>query len=150
MKKYFIVAGLSFSLLFSSVTATSAKEPVNRIHLSPTHTLLTYSFTETFVNRDIVAPMLAATTASHSPLTAGYQLTGIDASAIVSEVALVLSNATISHGGYAVKEKTKQTYMLIVLVEHTPNTRPAAITLTSLPVLLTTGGEVDGQTVKTY
>jgi len=147
MKKYicgvFVVVGLF-------IGSNPAEAAMSVVQLSPTHTLLTYSFTETFANRDIVVPMLGAPTASHTPLTAGYQLLGIETNNVVSQQAIILSDAIINHGGYAVPEKTKQTYMLLVLVQHTAGVRPSAVALTTLPVFFTTNGAITGQTVKTY
>lgn len=148
MKKYFLFGVFSCLVFFGGSSIVSANS--NSIALSPTHTLLTYNFTETFANRDIVVPMLGAPVASHTPLTAGYQLQGITTDNIISQQAIVLSDAIINHGGYAVPERKKQSYMLLVLVEHTADVRPSAVALTALPVFLTTNGAVTSQTVKTY
>jgi hypothetical protein len=141
----FIFLGLCFLALLPSSALASTIIP-----LSSTHTLLTHTFTETFLNRDVIIPILADTNASHQPLTLGYAINGIPSEKIVSTTAVVLSQLPIKNGGYAAIEGTKNTFMLVVLIEHTSEVRPSQIAISTLPFLTTTNDRVDGQTARHF
>lgn len=149
MKSILFSFGSVFCLtLFLTFTSTAVAS--SALALSPTHTLLTTTFDENFLNSDVIVPVLASTTSSHNPLSLSYQLDGIDEVDIVSTKAVVLSSLSIMNGGYQALAGSKNTYMLVVLIEHTANARPTSLSLTSLPFLITTNGAIDGQSVKTY
>jgi len=148
MKKYFVFGFIVCGIWTGTQSLAEAAGAV--IPLSPTHTLLTYTFTETFLNRDVTIPVLASTTASHSPLRLSYSLIGTESVRIQNITAAVLSSNPILNGGYDVRAGTRNSYMLTVLVTHDTDARPVGLTLTSLPFLITEGGNVTGHSVKQY
>jgi len=153
MKKYIFGVVVGVGMIMGN---TSSVEAVGHsMTLSLTHTLVTYSFTETFLNRDVIIPVMASTSASHSPLTAAYQLTDANdalPNGVTALSAAILSTAPISDGGYATSAGQKTTYMLVVLVSHDADFDTSILSprLTSLPFLTTTDGVIDGQSVKSY
>lgn len=141
-------------LIWGSISSAESVMASTVTPLTPTNTLFTYTFSETFINREVVIPLLAGLHDSHSPLTARFTLNAASElpSGVSAFQAAILSDAALTSGGYQVAPGQKQTYMLVVLVTHDETVDPATITprLTSLPFLTLTDGVVSGQSVKTY
>lgn len=151
MKKYFVFSLLCISALFNNGTIVTAATPSQYIILSPTHTLLTLSFTETILNKDAIIPVLASSEqSSHSPLTLQYTISSTESSDIKQINAAVLSPLAISRGGYVAPAGSKNQYQLVVLVEHAVDQRPTGIELSALPFLTTENNEIDGRSLKHY
>jgi hypothetical protein len=155
MKKVLYRGGMiGVALLGAFVSSNSALAASSLIPLSPTQTLFTYEFSETFINRDVIIPVLVGLTDSHNPLQAKVNLGEV--AALPSEVsditAVILSDAPIAHGGYQLKAGEKQAYTLVALVTHTATADRTAFTprLMSLPFLTQSNGVIQGKSLKTY
>jgi len=139
--------------LFAGGSVAEAYE-TKAIALSPTHTLLVTTYSETLLNRDGVMPMIAHTgNASHTPLIASFAI-HVGSSVINTTnplSALILSGQPIENGGYAVTSGEKATFMLISII---PNASYGLGSLsahpTTLPILITTNGKVDSQATKNF
>lgn len=151
----FVVGSLLVAIgIFGTVSSTQAYE-AKAITLSPTHTLFVTTYSETLLNRDGIIPMSAKIGAegTHTPLVATFQVAGKNKIAFTGKNlgSLILSDQTIVHDGYKLSKGAKSTLMLITLIEHDrPLTSDVHASLTSLPILLTTNGEIDSKTIKTY
>lgn len=151
----FAVVGVIVGIgLFGGSVPAQAYE-AQAIALSPTHTLLVTTYTETLLNRDGIIPLAAAIgiKGDHTPLTASFQVKGADDTTFGGQThgSFILSSNPIMHGGYTMTAGKKATLMLVVLISHEATTaNNIRAHLTSLPVLLTENGKVESQTIKNY
>jgi len=140
--------------LFGIVNPVDAAQ-TQAISLSPTHTLLVTTYTETLLNRDGVVPLLATKGANstHAPLVSGFEISSAGGAQFTGTVlsAVILSTQPVLHGGYTFKKGEKTTLKLVVLISHGHTDATAyQARITSLPILLTTNNRIDGKTQKLY
>ncbi|MFN3188577.1 MAG: hypothetical protein ACK42D_03510 [Candidatus Paceibacteria bacterium] len=146
-----VLVGVGFFGVSTSVEAYEARA----IALSPTHTLLVTTYSETLLNRDGVIPMAikVGTEGTHDPLTASFNVKGNNNTNFLGQThgGFILSSNPIMHGGYALTAGEKATLMLVVLISHEASAASdVRARLTSLPILTTNNGEIDSKTTKTY
>ena len=151
----FVVGGVLVGIGIFAVGMPAQAYETKAVALSPTHTLLVTTYTETLLNRDGVIPMgiKVGTKGTHEPLTASFEVLGNNDTNFLGQThgGFILSSNPIMHGGYSMKAGEKATLMLVVLISHeASNASTMRAYLTSLPILLTENGEVNSQAIKNY
>lgn len=145
----YLFSFLTIGLLISFATPALASTTVTK--LSPNYSLVTLSFSENFINRDVVAPILAShKVRSFSPLTAKYDLDMSDTTVVTNSI--ILSPSPINKLGYSTLAGQKQDYLLVLIVKHASDfdSRKLDPKLKELPVFFTEDDKVIGQSLKTY
>jgi opacity protein-like surface antigen len=151
----FVVSGVLVGASLFAFSGSAQAYEAKAIALSPTHTLLVTTYSELLLNRSGIIPMSIkiGTEGTYQPLTAGYQVTKSDNTKFSAQTlgGFILSGQPIMHGGYTLDEGKRATFMLVVLITHeASNASNIRANLTTLPILITTNGEVTSQTAITY